>query len=485
MGFGKRLKSAGRVLFRKEEDPVMSAKRIITDAFQLNLGNVGLWKGANVENNRQQVFEQVSLKDLESEYLETLLPKVVKSDPALDQAVDFFTTFVSQAHKVTAETSKGERAIGEINDILEANNTPLSLVVAHCASSLIVRGDICAETEFDKSAKPKNFWVNEPYLVEWRYLSDDGNARWALGHKPEGTGAPWQEITSPNVYYLAGNPLIGERTSRSPLQTSLFPALSQSSMVRALQTILDIHAWAQTFFKVRKMDLIELQKETGEIADVNAEVLKAMELIKKLAAKAPDETMGMTDDIEPVQLTGGGDNLTWVPVIGGYYDKFVSMGSKLPSTVGGPSEHADYSTKYEALFYSSYLQTGQEKVGATLEWGYTRFMRSMGVTDDPIYTAKSVNVESRLIEAKAFQEIMEGINKAVQAGMPLPLAIDFFEEEAGQNFSADLKARIAEAVPKEALGGTSAEEANQDNSLIIQAGSTFIQKKIANRLKDF
>ena len=112
--------------------------------------------------------------------------------------------------------------------------------------------------------------------------------------------------------------------------------------------------------------------------------------------------------------------------------------------MGGATERADYSTRQNGLFYSAYMQTSQEHIKAAIEWAFKRFFRSIGITDDPIYTSKSVNVDARMVEAKAFQEIMTGIKSAVESGMPLPLAIEFFEEEAGQTFSADLKAKIEE-----------------------------------------
>lgn len=480
MKLSRRIKIASDIIRGKK----INSERIITEGLQANLGvgTVGIFGGLKNDSKRDESFEQVTVKDLEEEYLDTLLPKIVKSNPAIDQAADFFTTLVSQSHKVTAETSQGERAIEEINEILKENKTSLSLSVIHCASSLIIRGDICAETEFDENAAPKNLWINDPIWVDWRYLSDALGVRWALGQYARGV---WEEIISPNVYYLSSNPLIGERTSRSPLQTALFPAIAQSSMLKSLQSILDVHAWAQTLFSVKKLELIKLQSDGGEIEDINEEIQEAMNNIStKLASKKPDQVMGMTDDIEMVETSGGGEKYSFTRDIGELYDKHTSMGSKLPGNVGGQSERADYSTRHQGLFYSAYLQSRQENITEVIEWAYRRFMRSMGVTDDPIYTSKSVNVEARVIEAEAFQQIMEGIKLAVDAGMPLPLAIEFFEEEAGQTFSANLKSSLTEHYemnPSQPEMMDSDREL-QDTSFIAEAGSRFIQKKIEQRL---
>ena len=233
--------------------------------------------------------------------------------------------------------------------------------------------------------------------------------------------------------------------------------------------------------------------------------------------------MGMTDDIQPVELGGSGENLTFTKDIGELYDKRTAMGSKTPSTIGGAQQRADYSTRQQSLFYSLYLQTGQDDIGTCIEWAYKRFLISRGIVDDPIYTSKPMNVESKRIEAEAFQEVMEGINKAVQAGMPLPLAVDFYEEESGTTFSAKLKARIEkEYVPPQqpnqnnnnnqnntndretdgdgdsARNGSFDSEGNitntndretddggsVDNSFIISAGADYIRKKMLQKIKN-
>ena len=451
MKLRNRLKIASDIIRGKTID----SERIITERIDLNNGSIGIFGGLTEEGDNDGVFETVTVKELEDTNLHTLLPKIIKSDPAIDQIVSFFTTLVPQNHSVTAETSRGENAIQEILQMLEEKKNPLSLVVSHCASSLIMRGDICIETEFNESNKPENIWVPDPRWVEWRLISEKGNQRWALGNynsnsSGRGSSSIWKEIVSPNVHYISGEPLIGERSSRSPLQTALFPALSQSAMIRTLQSILDVHAWAQTVFVVKKLELIKLESEGADIEDVNAQIKEAMALIKKLGKKRPDQVMGVTDDIEPMEMGGSGDKYLFTKDIGQLYDKRVAMGSKVPATIGGPAERSDYSTKEQGLFYSAYLQSSQERIRDAVEWAIKRFLRSMGVADDPIYTSKSINVQARMIESEAFLAVMTGIKAAVDAGMPLPLAIDIFEEEAGQKFSAKLKARIEKEYVKPA-----------------------------------
>ena len=471
-----RLRVASDIIRGKTTD----AQRIVTESININTGAIGIFGGLQENTDGKEFFEQVKIKDLENEGLDTLLHKVIKSDPAIDQIASFFTTLTTQQHQVTSESSRGERAIAEIIDLLEEKRNPLSLAVQHCASSLIVRGDICIETEFNEANRPENLWVPDPRWVNWRLVSEDGTQRWGLW--TYGTGK-WEEIKSPNVHYIAGEPLIGERSSRSPLQTALFPAISQSSMINSLQSILDIHAWAQTVFSVKKLELIKLENEGAQIEDVNAQINMAMELIAgKLAKKRPDQVMGVTDDIEPMKLPGGGEDYTFTKSIGELYDKRVSMGSKTPTTVGGPAERADYSTKEQGLFYSAYLLSSQEHIKAAIEWGFRRFMRSMGVSADPVYTSKSVNVQARMIEAEAYQAVMKGIGEAVKAGMPLPLAIEFFEEESGQTFSADLKARIEEEYMTPAPSSMADEEPEdipemQDNQYLAAALVQYLSKK--------
>ena len=516
MGLRHRMKMARQILFDKSFD----AGRVVTEPADLGTGQVNIFGGLvgiNGEGKVKKNFEPTSIKDLMSEDLDTLIPKTIKSDPAIDQAYDFFTTLTTQDHKVTAETDRAEREILEINQILEERKNSLRLSVMHCASSLIMRGDICIEAEFNDEGEPLNLWVNDPSWVEWRLVSEGDSSRWALGQYKSGE---WEEIVSPNVYYLSGNPLVGERSSRAPFQTALFPALSQTSMISSLQTILDVQAWAQTLFSVQKLEMIKIQAADGEIDDVNKQVKEAMDLINKvLSKKRKDQIMGMTDDIQPVELGGSGENLTFTKDIGELYDKRTAMGSKTPSTIGGAQQRADYSTRQQSLFYSLYLQTGQDDIGTCIEWAYKRFLISRGIVDDPIYTSKPMNVESKRIEAEAFQEVMEGINKAVQAGMPLPLAIDFYEEESGTTFSAKLKSRIqTEYVPPQqptnqnnnnnrsnnnnsgggdsdsngssesVRNGSSDSEGNitagNDNEFIISAGADYIRKKMLQKIKN-
>ena len=289
-GFQTPAKNGRANTFRKSFD----AERVVTEPVDLGTSQISVFGGLgntftggfssnSDESKRKQRFEQISVKDLMSEDLDILIPKAIKSDPAIDQAYDFFTTLTTQDHKVTAETDRAEREILEINQILEERKNSLSLSVMHCASSLIMRGDICIESEFNDAGEPLNLWVNDPSWVEWRLVKDGDSSRWALGQDKDGKG--WKEIVSPNVYYLAGNPLVGERNSRAPLQTALFPALSQTSMISSLQTILDVQAWAQTLFSVQKLEMIKIQADDGEIDDVNKQVKEAMELINKVLSK--------------------------------------------------------------------------------------------------------------------------------------------------------------------------------------------------------
>lgn len=514
MRFRTRLKLAKNIIMGQGNKSI-DARRQIFELTQMPDLTVGIFGGLTENKEGKTSYEQITIQDLMDTDLKDLIPKIVKSDPSIDQAVDFFTTLTTQQSRVTAETDVAERAIEEINELLQERNNSLELCVAHCASSLIVRGDICAETEFTDNAEPLNFWIHDPELVEWRTIADPQNNtnKWGMGTY---RGSGWEEIISPNVYYLSGNPLIGERSSRSPIQTALFPAISQTSMIKSLQSIIDIHAWAQTLFQVKKLEMLKLNADGADVGDIDNQIEAGMTLINEvLSKKRPDQIMGMTDDIQPMHLPGSGESYAFTKEIGDLYDKRVSTGAKTPSTVGGQQQRADYSTRQQGLFYSVYLQSGQERTAKAIEWGYKRFLRSRGITDNPIFESKSVNVEARMIEAQAFQEIMEGIYLAVQSGMPLPVAIDFFEEESGQTFSATLKQRIEnEYIPPDQsqqtsqgtqqtqqarlarrqrrqqiyVGQNKADKAakqatEQDENFIINAGSVYLKERILQRTK--
>ena len=416
---------------------IIDNRREFIGPLEIN-SNVGIF-GLIGEDRGKEVYKQVSLKDLQNEDLRTLIPKVVKSDPAIDQVTAFFQTLTTKNHKVTAETDAGQRLVDGLLEMLRLQKNPLSLAVNHCASSLILWGDICIETEFDENRNPKNLWVIEPHKVEWRLLPENNSTRWAMGTYRDGN---WVEIDSPNVEYIAGAPMVGERSSRSPIQAGLFPALSQSAMLANLESIIAVQAWSQTIYSIQKLEMLKLQAEGAEIDDINAEIKSAKEQLSKLKDKMPSQILALTDDIKAIGLQGGGVDMLWTKEMGTYQDKRVSQGTKTPTTVGGPQERADYSTKQQGLFYSALLENGQENIQYAIEWAFTRFLRAMGSSDTVHLTSKSSDVVSRQIEAETFLDMMLAVKAAVDAGMTLPTAIQAYEEESGQTFSDELKNRI-------------------------------------------
>ena len=49
-----------------------------------------------------------------------------------------------------------------------------------------------------------------------------------------------------------------------------------------------------------------------------------------------------------------------------------------------------------------------------------------------------MNALERMEEAKAFESVMQGVERAVNAGIPLPTAIKMYEAESGMTFPADV-----------------------------------------------
>ena len=107
-----------------------------------------VWGGINSEKPGSKTFQSVSETDLLSLPESKLVPKMVKSDSLLDLTVDTYATLVGLEHEVTAETTRTERIIQEILQMLDEKQSPLSLHVSHIATSLICWGNAVVETEF-------------------------------------------------------------------------------------------------------------------------------------------------------------------------------------------------------------------------------------------------------------------------------------------------------------------------------------------------
>ena len=399
-----------------------------------------LWGGLKTEGGASQSkFEKVKTSDLNDLSIVDLVVKMVKSDPLLDMTVDYYCTLVSLEHTLTAESDVAQRAINEINEMLEFKKIPLSLLVSHIASSMILRGNVCVERVFDENNMPSSIYSVDPRWFEWR-LMDAGvdGQRWFLGQFT-GEQDTWEKLAeTPHVLWLSVNPIVGERSGRSPLATAFDPLIKDTELLSDLSEVVRTQAFVRRFIQYQTLRMKELNFSQSDISQMTNE---ASDDMKKWAGLGPDEIPTSSDVVQWNQEQGatrqGG--LSFVDTVDRVYDRKSLRGAKMPPALAGTSEFAtETSIQTQGKFYSVNLGSGQERLAYTVEWAYRGFLRSMGIRGDPILSTKRVNALERMEEAKAFESVMQGVERAVNAGIPLPTAIKMYEAESGMTFPADV-----------------------------------------------
>ena len=405
--------------------------------------------GIKTELSGQQHIEKVSETDLLKMDINDLVVKMVKSDPLVDLTVDLYCTLVSLEHQVTAGSDRGERAIQEITQMLEAKKIPLNLLVSQICSSMILRGNVCVERVFDENQRPSSVFCLDPRWFKWT-LKDKGTADGQMWYLGQNTGSdsknPWQELDSPNILWLSVNPLVGERTGRSPITTAFSSLVGDSQLLDAMTKVIQTQAFVKRYIQFKVLDA----KDKGySDSQIDRMVKDATADMQSWATLKPEDIPISTDIIswnqEPGAQSSTGAGFSFADTASRIYNRRAFTGVKLPPFMAGSNEFvAESSANTQAKFYSVQLGTGQEHLKYIIEWVFRGFFRAMGIRADPVFTTKRTNVVERLEEARAFSAIMDGIVKATQAGMSLPTAILFYEEESGMVLSAEIKVAITE-----------------------------------------
>ena len=405
-----------------------------------------LWGGIQTENIGKETLEQVSPADMEGIPIYDLINKLVKSDPTMDLALSVFTTLTSKEHALTATTDRGQREIDEILQMLESKKNPFSLFISHIATSIMLRGNILVEAVF-VDGEVDNLYAIDPVFVEWRELVENGSARWAMGQYNDGD---WQEVISPNWYWESIGALIGERTGRSPLQSAIPSILDNAAMRNSLHSVLDKMAFTRKLVKIKQLEMLKLAKDRDSAfsdKDVISLSAQADELVKDWKTMGVNDIPYFSDIMEWMTDPGAGSGLDFTDMIDRMDDRKTLRGTKTPPSIAGSNEFtAESSAKTQSIFYSSLLQGGQESMKRCVEFCFRRFLRSRGYSDDPLFTTHSVDVVSRVEEAKAFNEVMKGIKTATSSGIPIQYAIDLYEQSSGNEFDAETKQAIVKAL---------------------------------------
>lgn len=401
-----------------------------------------IWGGIKTENLGRQVFEKVSPKEIDGLPIPEAIVKLVKSDPTMDLAVSVFSTLTSQDHHMSAESDRAQREIDSILQMLEEKKNPFSLFVSHMATSIVIRGNVLVESIF-LEGEVDNLYALDPLWVEWREVTEEGSARWAMGQYREGD---WKEIESPNWYWESIGAIVGERTGRSPLQTAIPSIIDNSSMRNSLHSILDRMAFTKRMIKIKALEMARLAADDSEFneEDINTLTDEAEKFIEEWKTLGVNDIPYFSDIMEWETDPGAGSGLDFTDKIDRMDDRKSLRGTKTPPSIAGSNEFtAESSAKNQTMFYSALLSGGQEAMKRSAEFCFRRFLRSRGIIDDPIFTSKSVDVVARVEEAKAFNEIMKGIRVATSSGINVEHAIELYEESSGNKFTPTIKEKIS------------------------------------------
>ena len=391
-------------------------------------------------------FEQVTEEDLQNLPIVDLVVKLVKSDTLLDMTVDLYCTLVSLEHTLTSEQDRTQRGIDEINQMLTDKKIPLPLLVSHIVSSMILRGNVCVERVFDEKGRPSSVFAIDTRWFEWR-LHDtpiDGQM-WFLGQFT-GEQNTWERLAeTPHVMWLSVNPLVGERTGRSPLASAFDPLIKDTRMLDDLSEVISTQAFIRRYIQFKVIEMKNAGYSDSKIAELVKEAQDDMSAWSNLK---PDEIPTSTDAIdwnsEPGVSQGSG--MGFVDTVDRVYDRKSIRGAKIPPMVAGSNEFvAESSANTQARFYSVQLGTGQENLKFIVEWVYRGFLRSIGLRGDPIFTTKRVNAVERVEESRAFELMMRALMIATKAGIPLPTAIKMYQTETGTTLEGEIIQEIQEA----------------------------------------
>ena len=434
-----KIKRALENAFRPAEVPVLFKRVTVDNPNSITDKIYRIWGGLQTEQPNKHRFEPVSESDLLKLTEDKLIPKMVKSDSLLDLTVDTYATLVGLEHKLTAETSRTERIIGEVLQMLDEKNSPLSLHVSHIATSLICYGNAVVETEFE-DMMPVNVHVVPPYAFEWR-MTD----RWRMGQYDD--DRQWQEITSPNVRWESVNPLVGERVGRSPIITAIPNRLRDEKLLDNWSKIIANQAFVKRYIQI---EAIKMKAAGYSDAQIDKAVTKAEKDIAGWKNLQPNEIPTSTDaatwNSEQGARTGSGAGL--VDTSNRVYDRGALRGAKMPPFIAGSNEFtAETSSDSQSRLYSVRIGAGQEITKSLIEWAIRRFIRTRGNSGDPIYTTKHFDAEERKVEAEAFHAMVLAIKDAVEAGISLEIAFDLYESVTGTTIDAEIKAKIAELMP--------------------------------------
>ena len=391
------------------------------------------------ESSQLEKFEKLTIADYLDKPIPDLVTTLVKTNASVSQMQTVYSVLIAQDPRITADTDAGQRIIDAELAQMEDMNSPWSLSVQHMASSIITRGNVLLETEFDEFRSFQGIHVVDPKWYHAKLIDTQGSQRWVIGRYINSEFTP---IDSPNIRFQGINTLVGERMARSPLQTAVWPALAEADMLSTLQSLMNVTLFSQKIIKILERKIMEvLPNAPQNVRDkfVNS----AHEKIKAAGNVEPNKPIVLTDNIEVGTSTNGSSGITWVDMMSRLFDRKIYSGGNQPPIVGGSNEFvAESSSRSQLSFYSTYLVSGQQIIKDCAEWAWTRVLRSQGNASNVVYSSKSIDSFTRVEEAKAFGEVVKSIQTATAAGLSIEAAITWYEYNTDTTLPDNVKSLI-------------------------------------------
>ena len=365
-----------------------------------------------------------------------LADRMVKSDPTIDKIVDDFTIYATIDYDYSCEDSRGDEIIAEFLALLTEKRNGFPQLLVKAFTSIILRGEICAEIVFDDSYKASNlFIVDTQYLkVEQEKDPIDGQV-WVLGQMRNGK---FEKIDSPTVIFESINPLLKNPRGRSMIASSFPSVISDALMMQDLRKVVKSHAWTQRMIAINQIALYQAGFTGDQIRQIVADDKVMIE--QEWKQLGPGETPIGTGEIEFRQYEGaGGGRLTFVDTLDRVYDRKTIRGGKAtPSMLGSNEFTAESSAEEQSVQYSMRVSSHQRTVERVFTRIFTQIIRSEGIAGKVDFQLKRINTRERKREAETFNAMITGIKTAIDASIPLKTAVKMYQEVTGFHFSAEL-----------------------------------------------
>ena len=408
----------------------------------------GAWvsggNGSTRNFNTEQVFKELSEDEVLGNDINDLTDLLVRNDSGISRALDIFVTLGAISFSLTCEDPRGQALLDDGLELLERKNNPFRTFLARIMSSAYLRGNIFAEVSFDRQQNMSNFFCIDPRYAYWEGVKDPNDGwipqlmQWQNGQKIV--------IDSPNVIFMAINPLIDDIEGIGLAQTAFPPVLGDTFLFQDLRKVMRNHAWMQRFIAINQVELRQAGYSWEQVKEI---VARDRQMIQEEWSNLDIEDIPVgTGEIEMRQYEGASTRgLPQLDTADRTYDrKFIRGAKTTPFEMGSNEFVAESSARRQAWFQSVWTGYHQDNFEFLVEFLWKRVLLAKGILTDPVFKLKRSNADERRTEALVFGTMMSGINTAVGAGMPINMAIMLYEHVTGDQIPEEWMSEIEEAV---------------------------------------